>query len=294
MDELIDFAELKAAGLLPSPSAETLELLRMDQGDSALVNAIARRPDLEQALLMLGGDAVADALAALGSGALRQLAIGMDLCEHYRRGACQDFDYARFWSRNVAVACAAQALAVEMPVASGGELFCYGLLADIGQLALATTRPRSYARLLRENADGDAAKLLRRESVLYGYSHLSLGAALLRSWHMGHTYSDAVLCKDAPQMAAERNTRHLARVLQLAGCMADLFLAPPSGRKAMIERLAAASQRLQLHTGSLLDTVDEANANWRRWCGALDLPLGGDTILPVAAAPAPAMAGMAA
>lgn len=293
MDDLIDFAELKAAGLLPSPTRDTLELMQLcqlcEEDPGALLVGIAATPGLDYALRVLARQqdrpdcTLHEALDAVGVFATSRLALALDLLVHHRRGACADFNYLRHWSHSFAMACAAQALASEMPVASGAELFCQGLLAGIGKLGLASARPRSYARLLRECRDAPAATLLRRESLLYGYSHLSMGAALLRSWHMGHEFAYAVLCQEAPHMATDRNTRHLARLLQLASCMADLFLAQPGERKVLIAEMAAISNRLQLDTCVLLAIVDQANANWRQWCSALDLQ---DHLPPAMQAPA--------
>lgn len=280
MDELIDFAELKAAGLLPSPTREARELMQLCQSGAAdsgpLLARIAGIPALDYALRTLSSRNGQDmtlpaAFEAVGPFATSQLALALDLLGQHRRGACADFNYQRHWSHAFAMACAAQALTAEMPVASVPELFCQGLLASVGRLGLATARPRSYARLLRECREAPASTLQRRESSLYGYSHLSMGSALLRNWRMGNEFADAVLCQEAPHMATDRDTRHLARLLQLASCMADLYLAQPGERKALVAAMASTSSRMQLDTRVLLDLVDEANANWRQWCNALEL-----------------------
>ncbi|WP_195763912.1 HDOD domain-containing protein [Pseudoduganella rivuli] len=302
MNDLIDFAELKAAGLLPSPTRDTLELMQLcqsgDDDTGPLLDRIADVPALDYAVRALAGQngregTLAEALNTVGAFPTSQLALALDLLHQHRRGACADFNYTRYWSHAFAMACAAQALTSEMPVASGPELFCQGLLAGIGSLGLANARPRSYAKLLRDCREAPVSTLLRRESALYGYSHLSMGAALLRSWRLGHIYSDAVLCQEAPHMATDRHTRHLARLLQLASCMAGLYLAQPGERKALVAEMAATSSRLQLDTRVLLDIVDVANGNWRQWCNALDLqehlPLAMQTA-PVATIPTTAAA----
>lgn len=310
MNDLIDFAELKAAGLLPGPTRDTLELMQLcqsgDDDTGPLLARIAAMPALDYALRALAGKhgteiTLPAALDHVGTFATSQLALALDLLAQHRRGACADFNYQRHWSHAFAMACAAQALTSEMPVASSAELFCQGLLAGIGNLGLACARPRSYAKLLRECSGAPASTLLRRESMLYGYSHLSMGSALLRSWRMGHVYADAVLCQEAPHMATDRDTRHLAHLLQLASCMANLYLAQPGERKALVADMAATSSRLQLDTRVLLGIVDIANGNWRQWCNALELhehlPLamqGPVGAMPVAArtvaAPIPAAA----
>lgn len=280
MNDLIDFAELKAAGLLPGPTRETLELMQLcqsgDEDTAPLLTRIAASPALEYALRTLAGQHGADttlsaALQQVGTFAASQLALALDLLGQYRRGACADFNYQRHWSRAFAMACAAEALTAEIPLAPRPEQFCQGLLAGIGNLGLACARPRSYAKLLRECRDSPAATLLHRESTLYGYSHLSMGAALLRSWRLGHTYSDAVLCQEAPHLATDRDTRQLARLLQLASCIADLYLAQPGERKSLVADMADISNRLQLDNRVLLGIVDVANDHWRQWCTALEL-----------------------
>lgn len=294
MNDLIDFAELKAAGLLPGPTRETLELMQLCQsGDDhtgSLLTRIAASPALDYALRTLAGQHGADitlsaALQQVGTFAASQLALALDLLSHYRRGACTDFNYQRHWSHAFAMACAAEALTSELPAASGPELFCQGLLAGIGNLGLACARPRSYARLLRECRDAPASTLLRRESTLYGYSHLSMGAALLRSWRLGHTYSDAVLHQEAPHLATDRETRHLAHLLQLASGMADKYLAQPGERQPLAAEMAASGNFLQLDTRVLHGIADVANGHWRQWCSALELQEHMPSAMQVAAAP---------
>ncbi|SFU29360.1 HDOD domain-containing protein [Pseudoduganella namucuonensis] len=279
MLELIDFAELKAAGLLPSPTpaAQSLMLLceRPDSPSGAVAERVAADPVLLLALRRLAGaaaeDGAASVVAAAGPLVVRQMALGLDLYAGHQRGACAGFDYGRHWSHSFAMACAAQVLAAELPVASASEIFSLALLADVGRLALATARPRSYARLLRDCGERPASQLLRAESVHYGYSHLNMGAALARGWQLGRDYSEAVQCQEAPHMAVERRVRQMARILQTASCVADLFLAGQEQRAAALRALAEMGSRLPLDMRTLLDLVDEANMNWRQWCEALEL-----------------------
>lgn len=302
MIELIDFAELKAAGLLPipTPAAQSLMLLceRPDSAPGAVAERVAADPALLQALRRVLGcgedNGASDVTAMAGLRLVRQMALALDLYAGYRRGACIGFDYGRHWSHAFATACAAQALAAELPVAPAPEMFGLALLADVGSLALATARPRSYARLLRDCGARPADQLLRAESVHYGYSHLNMGAALARNWQLGRAYSEAVQCQEAPHMAGERRVRQMARILQTASRIADLFMAEPDERGAELRVLAEMGSRLPVDMRTLLDMVDEANMSWRQWCEALQLDEHAPLPPSSAGAPAPAMERQAA
>lgn len=56
------------------------------------------------------------------------------------------FDYEDFWAHSLATAIACQQLAAFAQVS--GELFTIGLLARIGELALASIFPQDYSELL--------------------------------------------------------------------------------------------------------------------------------------------------
>ena len=91
---------------------------------------------------------VQEAVVRQGMTAVRQLALGFSLLDQYRSGACQAFDYQAYWSHSLLMGLAMQALGERVRVAAADELFICGLLAQVGQLALATAYPDEYSVVL--------------------------------------------------------------------------------------------------------------------------------------------------
>lgn len=293
MHELIEFTELHDAGLLPEPPPAIAALLpRCLAGEDlpGLARSLAGQPSLASALARLAGrDGAVDAtaLAALGPQAVHQLTLALGLLSAYRRGPCSAFDYPRHWSHALATACAAQQLAATggPDGASATELFCAGLLAGCGRLALATGRPRSYARLLRafDPALRNSSLLLASERARYGYHHLRLGAAMLRRWHAGPLLAHAVRYLEEPERGQTRATRRMAWQLQLAARMALVCATPAELRADLLPELAATGALLELDIPALLTATEAAGLAWSRWCVTQDLPC---SRLPRLAAPA--------
>jgi HD-like signal output (HDOD) protein len=113
--ELKKFEQVKAMGELPSPKGVALTIIRLTQRDDVsaaqLENAIKTDPAFVGRLLKAanaagrnGGRpvvAISDALKVLGMGVVRNLALGFSLISGYRKGACEHFDFDRFWNRSV-------------------------------------------------------------------------------------------------------------------------------------------------------------------------------------------------
>ena len=146
------YAQLKAAGDLPSPRGVALAIIRLTQssevslaelgrvikGDPAFVGRLVKAANGLIAENRRAIVSVQEALMVLGLPAVRTLALGFSLLSSYRKGSCQGFDYQRFWSSALLMAIAMQALTQRVRVVAADEAFSLGLLARVGELALAT------------------------------------------------------------------------------------------------------------------------------------------------------------
>lgn len=194
-----DFEALKRDDALPSPSGVRLNIMRMCRQEDVslveLVTQIQADPVLGGRIIKIGNGASVnkgrpivaiskDVLLMIGLDAVRQLALAISLTTERRDSSCAGFDYAAFWARTVAMACAAQALAEYYGEAPPTEMFASGLLANIGSLGLAAARPEDYAGVLASvtDDDGSDAKLRDAEQAAFGYTHLDLAAAMMQDW----------------------------------------------------------------------------------------------------------------
>src|SRR5690606_9795716 len=123
------------------------------------------------------------------------------LLSNYRKGACEGFDYGRFWSSSLLMALSMQALVQRVRVVPADEAFSLGLLARVGELALATLYPADFSRLLKEAARSPQLRQLDLEQTAFAMTHCELGAAMLADWGVPSQLVNPVLCFERPEQA---------------------------------------------------------------------------------------------
>lgn len=276
--------QLAIQGELPSPKGVALAILELCRREDATLAEVARvvqtDPALSGRLLRLanaaarGGRPVAavpETIQYLGLAAVRRLALGFSLVEHCSTGACQGFDYPRFWSHSLLMAVAIQELGRLVQTAAPDELFVCGLLARIGRLGLATAYPTEYAALLAEASTGD---LTQWERERLGVDHNELTAALLLDWGLPKTLVEPAMHHQRPDAAgfpADSRVWRLAHLLHLAGRLADLGQAAEAERTGLIGALVDLAGSLGLDAETLGALMDRAILLWREWGKLLDV-----------------------
>ena len=182
------FEELKATGLLPSPTGIGLEILRLTRDENVSASQIGRVIQADPALtgrtlrLANTGNAasaravanVAEAVARLGTRTVSAIALGFTVLAGNRSGKCRGFDYQRFWSHSLARAVATQVLAGHTRHSNAADGFTAGLLAQIGRLALASIHTEQYATVLDQWRHGSADSLTRLEQLTFVTDHNEL------------------------------------------------------------------------------------------------------------------------
>lgn len=282
------FEQLKASGLLPSPKGPALAVVKLTRDDDVslvqLAQAIKADPSLMARLIKLANScrasgvrpvlAIQDAVAVLGLTAVRGLALGFSLINEARAGKCRAFDYPAFWSRNLARAVAMQALAPFARVMPGDEAFTLGLLAHTGELGLASVFPEDYAALL-ERAPARGNDLLQAERQSFSLDHADLTAALLSDWGLPVALIEPVRCHEQPQaatFAAGSRPERLLLVLILASRIADVCMATPGQRYAMVAELPTLGEKLSIGVDILNELCDGVVRGWSEWCSILQVP----------------------
>lgn len=286
--DLTKFEQLKASGDLPSPKGVALAIIRMTlQSDVALselarvikadpafvgrliraangINAIGRRPVVS----------VQDALTFLGVPAVRSLALSFSLMSNYSAGMCRGFDYKAFWSHSLARAIAMQGITVATRVARPEETFSIGLLARIGELALATLYPAAYAGALENTRRCPEIDLAALEQAAFAMNHRELAAAMLTDWGIPKVYVDPVFHhEDFEPSDLVKNSRQaiLTLSLVLARCFADICLAGPDRRCALTPRLYELAAQIAIGPDEMTGLSDRVVKEWQDWGRLLDV-----------------------
>ncbi|MDO6384932.1 diguanylate cyclase [Uliginosibacterium sp. 31-12] len=278
------FEQLKASGDLPSPKGVALAVMRMTQLDECSMAELAQLIRTDPAFVgrlikaangVIGYGrrpvvSVQDALTVLGMPAVRNMALGFSLLNNHRSGACEGFDYGRYWSTSLLSAVALQAVTLRTRVAAPDETYCLGLLARVGELALATLYPHDYA-VICHDAGGDIARLLALESRSFAMTNAELGAAMLADWGLPRLFTDAAFCVasglESSHPEGSRDAT-LSLSLSLARQMSVLCMAPEAERPAMMQSLKMAGSRLSFDEEAVAVLADGVVAEWVEW-GAL-------------------------
>ncbi len=278
------FPALKTSGLLPSPKGVALAVLRLTQQENTtpaqLAHAVEADPALAARLIKLANHcqlhgtrpilAIKDAIQNLGLNAVRGLALGVSLMASPQAGLCSGFDYAGFWSRNLARALAMRAFAAHAGIIQGDEAFTLGLLSQVGNLGLADLFPAEYSPLIRSDKP-DALLALERQT--FEFDHADLTAALLLDWGFPAELIAPILQREQEPDPTDRSrTARLTLMLMLADQMADICMADSRPRPARMAALLQLGSKLAINSLNLPDLCDGVVRDWLDWCRLLSLP----------------------
>lgn len=296
------FHELKATGQMPSPTGVALALLELTQSDDTSIGDIARLlqgdPAMTGRLLqfvnspMLGTRravaSVSEAVLLVGLHVVRQIVLGLSVLSTYREGHCEEFDYERFWSHSLAMAVSAELLCGRDHCFPPEEAFTAGLLAGVGQLALATIYPEQYNQVLRRTRGAPPAQRLAAEREAFLIDHLQLTAAMLQDWGLPspHVSAVAAIYGQPITESASRRSASLAAVLRTSQVCAELMHSDAAGRGACMETFVRAAASLGIDEDQLQGWLETFTGQWREWAKILALPT---TDVPAAGAPAGAL-----
>jgi HD-like signal output (HDOD) protein len=245
------------------------ELAKFIQGDPVMAGRIinmanAVNPNKNRLIASV----TTDSLILVGVHSVRQLVLAISLAMSYKTGTCKAFDYGQFWSRSVAMGCAAQALAEGVRIAPVAELFACGLLAGIGRLGLASARPVAYSALLENLAGCTEEQRRAAEMEKFGVDHCSLSALMMKDWSIPVLFRDAVLYHEMPEKSpAEPASRQyrLTLFMQMAAQIADLCIAPEPTEEYLVSPVLALGERLGMARDEVFATITRMSVEWQNW-----------------------------
>jgi diguanylate cyclase (GGDEF)-like protein len=210
---------------LPSPSAVALELMRAlerrDLGMRDIANIARKDPALVARMIQLANSAIfagmrpavaiEEAVLRIGTGGLARLAIALSLMQASKATDIEGFDLRRFWMTSIQRGLVFQYLSQRVGKMPSAEAFSLGLLADVGQLAMAVSLG---AQAVYIGAEGSVQALLAQQLQQYGYDQGDASAVLLAHWGFPVVLAQAVRIRPLTPGAAE------SREAQLGECVA--------------------------------------------------------------------------
>lgn len=258
-----------------SNAKDVIDLVKSDPSLSAKVLALCKAVDQG---VGLRGDALTidRAVVFLGFNAVRNAVLSLKVFEPFDdrpnpadQAAAGDganefkdcFDRTGFWWHSLAVAVAAQQIALAHPNESdlpADEAFLAGLLHDLGKLALDYVMPRSFARVV-ELADQQRGNIAEFERRVIGLDHHTAGKRLAEQWHLPHFLQDCIWLHGSPYETIPRlEHRRLVGLVNLADLVARRQHIGYSGNHQMRtkDEIDAWAERLNLDAESIHRVAD--------------------------------------
>ena len=106
-------------------------------------------------------------------------------------------DVVRLWKHSISVAFASKFVA-ESARMDSNLIFTAGLLHDIGKVVLGQAQPQQMSSIIYKRTD---AAVNERETILFGFHHAEVGAALLERWKLPAQLVSAVRYHHDPRGA---------------------------------------------------------------------------------------------
>ncbi len=127
---------------------------------------------------------VTHAIVILGFNTVKNLILGLSMYSLLEKlKSTPEFDVKSFWVHCVGVACASKVIALEMGRKDKEELFTYGLMHDIGKLAMLALAPDLFLSLVRESKQR-GIPFYQIEIEREVLPHTSIGYDLFVYWKM--------------------------------------------------------------------------------------------------------------
>lgn len=198
----------------PRSSIEDIsKIITEDQGLTARLLRLANSP-------MFGCyarvDTITKAVTIIGTQQLRDLALAASVMGVFKGIPEELLNMTSFWRHSIACGIIARSLAVYRRESNVERLFVAGMLHDVGQVVLATSRPGLSLELLEAQRDGGLL-YTELERKLLGFTHAELGGALLKKWKIPASIAEPVACHHNPgsaeQFHLETALIHLADII---------------------------------------------------------------------------------
>lgn len=200
-NEQLNLADL--SGLILHDAAISMKILAV--ANSSFYNRRTQVTSVHQGISLIGLKMV------------RMLAISASMHQFLlQTSGMSPASFGRYWQHALLTAGLAKSLAAATAYPNPDEAYLAGLLHDIGQMALWSSQPEAYGKLLARHHDDEA--LIGAEIKTFGIDHCELGAVLAERWQLEPLLADAIRYHHAPADSAAAATE-LVRIVNAANAL---------------------------------------------------------------------------
>jgi putative nucleotidyltransferase with HDIG domain len=260
---------------VPTLSAVAVEMIRLwdapDLSVREITELLSRDPSLSAKVLQVANSSslglkkkvssINHAAALLGLNALRCITLGVTVFQcfsDHKAEWAERMDLDEFWRHSLAVAVAAEMLAVRFGWPNPEEAFLAGLLHDIGKIGLLAIIPQDYVDVV-ERASSGQKSLIEYESEELSITHTEVGKRITERWGFPDILRNAVWLHHQLPQAGKLDKNDLPGLIYLADHMARRSRIGASGNQVffhddswLTEKFRFTEQELTEFTGDLL------------------------------------------
>ncbi|MCW8854138.1 MAG: HDOD domain-containing protein [Gammaproteobacteria bacterium] len=186
--------------------------------DPSLTARILRIVNSSYYALVVKIEVVSRAISVIGEDDLRNLVLATSAVDSFKRIPNELVDIDLFWRHSVHTGIIARLISKQCNVLHGERLFVAGLLHDIGKLILFFEEPELSQKVLLRAAETDGVTYHAEKDII-GFTHADVGAALIKTWQLSDTLSDAISYHHEPLLARKHPLE--TSIVHIANCVVN-------------------------------------------------------------------------
>jgi putative nucleotidyltransferase with HDIG domain len=213
---------LEIADALQSPTVTSQQIAEIASKDPAICAKLLHLSNSAFFGFSREVYSVGEAVQLLGVGIIQSLAMAVPIFSSFSRGKCPSFPIDYVWEHSVQTGVLGRQICSQQMDDSylSEQVFCAGLLHDIGKIILADGLPEEYDAVLKESRD-TRTPLLEVERKHFQATHAEVGAYLLALWGLPIPLVEAVANHHHPRRCCSHELClagmvHMANALQHA------------------------------------------------------------------------------
>ena len=218
---------MRVIELTDNKNVSLKDLAAVIQNDQALASKVLKTVNSSFYGLPKKCATISQAMVALGTNAVKTLALGFSLVKMIKDGEDACFNYVEYWQRGVFTASAARTVATRQRIIEPEEAFLGGILQDVGMVALFQGLGREYLDVLARIGD-DHRTLAKHESEAFELTHADVGALLAQKWRLPESMVSMIKFHERPTSAPLDHAQGV-RCVGLGNIASDLLAGKDPG-----------------------------------------------------------------
>ena len=174
--QLIPVVAVKLLKLTSDENSDIKDLTKVIETEPVLASQVLKTVNSAQFNFPQPISSIQRAVAILGFSSIRNTALKLLLYNRLiARSKGQKFDLLFFWQHSLFVATLSRAIAIKLKHSDPDQIYCAGLLHDIGKLVLETFGKKNYSDFIASIEETSLSAISELELTFFGVTHEQVG-----------------------------------------------------------------------------------------------------------------------